>query len=334
MGKCFRAYFIGTLLVGLPAVAEPPPSPDPAEALLEATLLEQPAPPEQVEPAPPSQEERALLLLEEQRAAELEMAISAVKLKTIRARSLLLQGENARAVELADELLVLIDRLPPDAPQEGLAQPLREIIQQATGQHTAQERRSTPPRYQPGWPGVQSPKEAAARDQQRLTEQRDAYTARRADEADTLTDVERTRRIPNGTLTYPEDWPQVVERRREHADGTIYKGEPFRDANGEMVYTAIYDLRDLLVEVPDFTDSPNMDLAAEIRNAGDRDALRWRSQIFNGYPEDLAAGIPLLQFFGGVDELRIPPSGNVRRQQESELYHLINEVLRIEQPGN
>ena len=33
----------------------------------------------------------------------------------------------------------------------------------------------------------------------------------------------------------------------------------------------------------------------------DRQYLRERSMIFNGWPEDLAAGMPLLHFFGGID---------------------------------
>ena len=43
-------------------------------------------------------------------------------------------------------------------------------------------------------------------------------------------------------------------------------------------------------------------LAERMRNLQDRQALRWRSMVFGGYPEDLAAGIPLLRYFGGVDE--------------------------------
>jgi hypothetical protein len=155
----------------------------------------------------------------------------------------------------------------------------------------------------------------------------DERRAYKSDEADALLDTERSRRIPRSLLTYPEDWPDITERRKKYADGTIYKGEPFRGKDGQMRYTAIYDLRDLLVEVPDFTDAPEMDLAEEIRNVGDRAALRFQSEIFRGYAEDLAAGVPLLQFFGGVDESRIPPSHRAYHERHEELLGLIKEVL-------
>ena len=266
-------------------------------------------------------EREELELLERQRHLEVELAVRAVQLRTVRARTLLSRGRHAEALELADELARLISRLPEGVDRDALLEPLRRIADQATGRHTPQQRRTRPQRYLPGV------EETLARDAERYLEQGTERRAYKSDEADTLADVGRARRIPRSLLTYPPDWPQITERRKEHADGTIYKGRPFRDQDGQMRYTAVYDLRDLLVEVPDFTDAPQLDLAIVTRSAGDRTALRWRSQIFSGYAEDLAAGVPLLQFFGGVDETRVPPSQRGYNQRYEELMDLIREVL-------
>ncbi|MCH7814072.1 MAG: hypothetical protein IID40_08635, partial [Planctomycetes bacterium] len=271
-------------------------------------------------------QQQTLELLEQQRSLEVRVAVEAVHLRTTRARILLRRGRNAKALQLANLLMQAVDRLPAGVDRGLLLDPLHEIVDQATGRVTAQQRRHRPARYLPGRP-VPTVEEALARDAERLLEHGDERRAYKADEADALLDVERARRIPRSILTYPSDWPERTARRAEYADGTFYKSKPFRNADGQLVYTAIYDLRDLLVEVPDFTDAPNFDLAVETRNVADRAALRRSSQIFTGYAEDLAAGIPLLQFFGGVDESRIPPSQRGYNERYSELMKLIHDVL-------
>ena len=119
----------------------------------------------------------------------------------------------------------------------------------------------------------------------------------------------------------------TTERRRKYADGTTYKGQPFRGSDGQMRYTAIYDLRDLMMEVPDFTDAPEMDLQVNLRNLGDRYWLQRRSQIYGGWADDVAAGVPLLRFFGGIDESGIPPSPNAAQQRYHEIMGILHEVL-------
>ena len=67
---------------------------------------------------------------------------------------------------------------------------------------------------------------------------------------------------------------------------------------------------------PDFTPIEFNPVASH-RNALDRAALRWQSQIFRGRAEDLAAGIPLLRYFGGVDDMAYRgPKYSMERQRQ------------------
>jgi hypothetical protein len=77
---------------------------------------------------------------------------------------------------------------------------------------------------------------------------------------------------------------------------------------------ALYDIRDLIYVAPDFQPPMGVTVGEQLRNLFDREALRWRSEIFGGLPEDLAAGIPLLRYFGGIDD-RAGPRYSAERQQ-------------------
>ena len=70
-----------------------------------------------------------------------------------------------------------------------------------------------------------------------------------------------------------------------------------------------------------------VNLEVTIRNLGDRYWLQRRSQIYGGWADDLAAGVPLLRFFGGLDESNIPPSPNAARQRYQEIMAVIHDVL-------
>ena len=103
------------------------------------------------------------------------------------------------------------------------------------------------------------------------------------------------------SLTYPADWPQRVAKRARYRDGVVYEGKPFVGDDGQTYFTAIYDLGDLVHPIPNFYATYPGSHLEHYFQVTDRTALQQRSQIFNGYPEDLAAGLPLLHFFGGID---------------------------------
>lgn len=271
-------------------------------------------------------EKRLAALVDEQRKAEVDLIVRAVHLRSLQAEAMLIQGRNADALDVVDELIEKISRLPKDVDRNSMLKGLRNLANRATGRRTARDRMFTPRRYVPGRAGP-SVAESVARDAERLVEEGDVRRGYKSDEAQTLLDAGRDRRIPQGLLTYPDDWPEITRRRKDYADGTYYKSEPFRGPDGQMVYTAIYDLRELMMEVPDFTDAPEMDLEVTIRNLGDRYWLQRRSQIYGGWADDLAAGVPLMRFFGGIDESNIPPSPNAARQRYQEIMGVIHDVL-------
>ncbi|MBL8879259.1 MAG: hypothetical protein JNG88_09085 [Phycisphaerales bacterium] len=122
------------------------------------------------------------------------------------------------------------------------------------------------------------------------------------DEAARLTAAEESRLAGEADVTYPDDWRDRVARRERWKDGMIARGPAVVGPDGKEWFLGVYDLRDIAYEPPDFSLPFGIHPAEEWRNQLDREALRWRSQIFNGYADDLAGGIPLLRFFGGTDD--------------------------------
>ncbi len=127
--------------------------------------------------------------------------------------------------------------------------------------------------------------------------------------------------VPLGEISYPPDWPERVARRERYRGGQVARSASWIDDQGRERYVAIYDIHDLIYVPPDFQPPFSLVLPEELRNQLDREALRLRSQIFNGYAEDLAAGIPLLRFFGGVDdyEFRGPKYSTERQKHIAEM---------------
>ncbi len=104
------------------------------------------------------------------------------------------------------------------------------------------------------------------------------------------------------------------------------------DKDGREWYVAIYDIRDVTYQPPDFHATDGLSLTQSLRDTLDRDALRRSSYLFNGYPEDLAAGIPLLRYFGGIDdfEYRGPKYSQERRQQVIDMIKRFTEAHTAE----
>ncbi len=130
---------------------------------------------------------------------------------------------------------------------------------------------------------------------------RELADARRRNRVDWLLSNNEAAIAPLGDMTFPDDWPERTARRARYRDGVIYESPPYKGEDGKTYTTAIYDLGDLVHPVPNFYATYPGTARMQRMQMLDRHALRWRSQIFNGYAEDLAAGMPLLHFFGGID---------------------------------
>jgi hypothetical protein len=142
----------------------------------------------------------------------------------------------------------------------------------------------------------------AERDQQRLAYEDSLSDATRSDELRRLVEADELRVAPARETSYPDDWKERVARRARYAGGEIARSPSWTGSDGREWYAAMYDIRELTYVPPDFAPAFSLDPVEDLRNTLDRDALRQRSQIFSGTAEDLAAGIPLLRFFGGVDD--------------------------------
>ena len=193
-------------------------------------------------------------------------------------------------------------------------------------------RRQTPDRH-----GYRPAGEIIDRDALRVREdERMVYQAALAEaygdsEARALVEAHESRVIPEGVISYPRNWPQIVKKREKYAGGMIARSPSWFDKDGREWYMAVYDIHDLIYVPPDFT-APEFNPLIAQRNALDRAALRWQSEIFRGYPEDLAAGIPLLRYFGGVDDIEYRgPKYSLERQQQ--IVELIKAFTGPQEPG-
>lgn len=154
------------------------------------------------------------------------------------------------------------------------------------------------------------------RERERIYYQGALENAYKESEQQQLTAVDESRVIPPGEITYPPNWPEIVRKRAQYRGGMIARGPSFYDKDGREWYMAVYDIHDLIYVPPDF---PAVEFNPIInqRNAQDRAALQTQSYIFRGGAEDLAAGLPLLQYFGGVDPYALRgPKYSIEREKQ------------------
>lgn len=158
-------------------------------------------------------------------------------------------------------------------------------------------------------------------DDSQLAEQGALHEVVSEDENRRLIEAHAARVAPTTDITYPSYWPQLTAARARYASGQIARSKGWRDVHGAEWYAALYDISDVSYLPPDFTPPFSLFFPEADRNALDREALRQRSEIFNGYAEDLAAGLPLLRYFGGIDEFypRHIRYNAARRQQVADL---------------
>ena len=104
----------------------------------------------------------------------------------------------------------------------------------------------------------------------------------------------------------------------------MFEGVPHENDQGQVVQTVIYDVRTLLLPQPNFQYVPLADLYTATQSSSDREALRRGSEIFNGYADDLAEGIPLLGHFGGAGNW--PATFGDGEREMAELLRIIEEM--------
>ncbi|MCB9853974.1 MAG: hypothetical protein H6819_12810 [Phycisphaerales bacterium] len=164
--------------------------------------------------------------------------------------------------------------------------------------------------------------------QRRLEYDRDLDRAIAAARADMLLTAAEAALPPSaqGDMTFPQNWAEKSAKRSKYRDGVIYRTPDFTGPDGQTYYTAIYDLGDLVHPVPNFYAPWALSGWEQRVQMEDRAALRNRSQIFGGYADDLAAGLPLLHFFGGVDNNAVSTRTDPRESQR--VVRMIEQFMR------
>lgn len=164
--------------------------------------------------------------------------------------------------------------------------------------------------------------------QRRLEYDRDLDRALAAARADVILTAAESALPPaaNGGMTFPTDWADRTAKRSKYRDGVIYRTPDFTGPDGQTYHTAIYDLGDLVHPVPNFYAPWALTGWQQRVQMEDRAALRYRSQIFNGYADDLAAGLPLLHFFGGIDNYAVSTRTDPR--QTAHVVNMIEQFMR------
>lgn len=248
-------------------------------------------------------------------SARAEVALATARLELVLARKALGQGQAGEAAARAQRAQAAIKGLPEsDAVAEVslqaegiLARVGRANAPILASDAPASSAAATEPVVAEAASGATGPEPLDTdvireRDLRRL--ERDAALRERfkSDEARLLSEADETRVVPYNEIDYPRDWPERMARRDEQSKDYLARTRSVTDAQGREWHAAVYDISDLTYEPPDFHPASSLFGDENLRDALDREALRQRSQIFGGYAEDLAAGIPLLRFFGGVDD--------------------------------
>lgn len=279
-----------------------------------------------------AQDREALALIQESQAAQVDQVFRSVRLKIIQARGATRSGDAALAKELVRAATDALDRLPERIDTAPYRRELQALLIRAVrkgGEAATPENGRLPQRGSTGVvtspTGTRTPLLDELGDESATRPDVDMKTGEIIDVDAILAEAPRRhaydralglaldrRRaetilsnneaaMPLEGMTFPADWAERTQRRERHRDGVIFEGEPFTGADGKTYTTAIYDLAELVHPVPNFySDYPGTARRQRMENE-DRYYLRERSMIFNGSARDLAAGMPLLHFFGGID---------------------------------
>ena len=288
------------------------------------------------------QDRQALDILEEGRIAELDQIFRGVRLKIIQARGALRTGNRALARAQVESAMELLDRLPDsvdDMPYRRQLLSLRRavdkkaprirrgpsgggvvavdgsrvVVRHAVGEGAADDQPTLMEAGAAGEAAASQPEETDTHEIVGVDEElgesyarhgrdRELRESLRRDRAETFVRQREVAMPPLTDMTFPEDWVEKTARRSRYRGGLIHKGKPFTGQDGKSYYTAIYDLGDLVHPVPNFSASYPGTVREQRFQREDRFYLQTRSQIYGGYADDLAAGLPLLHYFGGIDD--------------------------------
>lgn len=277
-----------------------------------------------------AEDREALNLIERHQATRVQQTLTDTRLDLAQSRAALSAGDAILAKAKAKSAGMRLDSLPPDVDVSIYRSEIKEAMNSArradrrnarsrqvdesltlgdAGEMTpvntnAPANATTPPADATTvtTAEVSDPNAMAVHDDDQHVYDRSVAMALRQNRADWLLRDNSDMIVPMNDMTYPADFPTKTRNRARYADGVIYESQPFTGADGQTYTTAIYDISDLVVSVPDFY-APYPATAREQRQWElDRQCLRERSYIFNGYAEDLAAGLPLLNFFGGINQ--------------------------------
>ncbi len=281
-------------------------------------------------------------------AADAAIVRASIRVALESAEDNLDKGQVDQAVDMAWAGLRAIQKLPDSENKQLLSEPFLQLLVDAKARKSAktpalQEAGATkqPQRAehkssasQPNVDGALkrhfpdyepfSEKEAHVRDEARLKFEADLARSYKSDEADVLARTGQARRLPQDHVAYPPDWKKRSTRSRQGSQSVLYKGEPFQDVDGEVRQTVVYDIQSLTMSPPRFHYIPSYDLHTTMRKQLDRDALRRGSEIFNGFPHDLAAGLPLLDYFNGTGDW--PATFESDDRQYQELLRMIEQI--------
>jgi len=332
-----------------------------------AARAPQPAPPQKGEALPPRPEADSLAQQEQQ--ARTELTLAQARLELVQARRSIKDEKRADAARRAQRVLALLKELPADVDASDLEFQAKGILADAakagidvageldrrvaaagkvarqysgdprevvdtTGdaqrlrQRTLTRQSPDDYGYRPG-KSIIDADSLRALDQQRLHYEDVLHDLYKSDELRHLVEADEARVTPEGDIAYPPDWPQKVARRAKYEGGQIARSQSWTDKDGREWYVALYDIAELIYVPPDFAPPSSLFIDEAAREAIDREALRVRSRIFGGYAEDLAAGIPLLRFFGGIDDyaLRGPKYSAERQRQIVEMIRAFTEQV-------
>lgn len=314
----------------------------------------------------PAEAQMLQALVDEQTAAT-ELAIGSVRLSMIRAKARLAQGKWDDAERSALMALDRVQELPPDVDRKALIEPLTALIEEARQARQARTAARSPRMGvdihatdmgtalpQDATPASEvAPSAAPANQQPAQRNSGEAPTigypsevtvpwhfvrvpslssVRFDQEQEAFEQVELLRqgidpRIRSRIVAYPSDWQELSELRKPYRTGLLYRGPDVVGDDGQSRYTAVYDIADVLADVPNFSLAPILDLEASMQAHADRIALRQSSDIFTGSVRDLAEGIPLLSFFGGVDEYHLPPTSPGVQYSYGDIERMVSQVL-------
>lgn len=259
-------------------------------------------------------------LLAQEQQAQAELTLAQVRVELIQARKAYRAGDARTAVQKARAVLARLARLPADVDAtqyelqaEGilakLARDPRSAAALSDGRATthASDDCDDRPGEHPTTTRVMDQNAVRQNSRERVGYQAELWEKYNDWEADQIVDGDAARMGPPAGewVQYPDNWSEIVRKRARYAGGLIARGPAVRDGNDREWFTGIYEINDLTYVPPDFQPARGLTPDEELRNQLDRDALRYGSEIFNGFPEDLAAGIPLLRFFGGTDDFAL-----------------------------